>query len=29
MSSLKAQMIGFKNAPGNDGIVEVGYGIVP
>jgi [ribosomal protein S5]-alanine N-acetyltransferase len=26
---LAVGMIGFKNAPGNDGIVEIGYGIVP
>jgi [ribosomal protein S5]-alanine N-acetyltransferase len=26
---LAVGMIGFKNTPGNDGIVEVGYGIVP
>jgi RimJ/RimL family protein N-acetyltransferase len=26
---LVVGMIGFKNAPGGDGIVEIGYGIVP
>jgi [ribosomal protein S5]-alanine N-acetyltransferase len=26
---LAVGMIGFKNAPDNDGIVEIGYGIVP
>jgi [ribosomal protein S5]-alanine N-acetyltransferase len=26
---LVVGMIGFKNTPGSDGIVEVGYGIVP
>jgi [ribosomal protein S5]-alanine N-acetyltransferase len=26
---LAVGMIGFKNTPGSDGIVEVGYGIVP
>jgi [ribosomal protein S5]-alanine N-acetyltransferase len=26
---LAVGMIGFKNAPDNDGIVEIGYGVVP